>query len=166
MIDRELLQQAWPEGFLASRGAFTLGEYVYMGLDCVDAHLWGHIDEWDVVLKKNGDWRTGREETESAKALADGGDLLPNVDSTDVATWACLKADLHQATDQVRGRGASEYTWIRTRDGAWWLGVYTCDEVDQEEGRCFPIRFPHLDTDDPALALVLARIQIREEEGR
>ena len=173
--DRKLLWKAWPDGYLAIRGVSTLNEYICVQpAGPVRLPLWCHWENWDIILRRDS-WFTGREESESAEALVKAGDLLPNVDPTDVATWACLLADLAEAL----GQGRSEDGWEGYGVMKWSLSYHsearrvgnivingnqtarTTLTVNGEdivlEGVC---------TGDPALALVLARIKIREEKGR
>ena len=90
------------------------------------------------------------------------GELLPNVDPSDAATWACLLEDL-------AGERLYNLTWEReerpeyhppSERVAWRLWHQPTGCAKQVVLHFF------IDTDDPALALVLARIQIREGKDR
>ena len=124
-----------------------------------------------------------RPEMDDFRLCAELGDLLPQVDpQVDPATWACCKLDLARAAGVAPGprlaslgRIPTEISWIRD-DGGWWLSALTWRGRDQEPATVLPgvflggdgggtwtlarenIRFRDLGTDDPALALVLARI--------
>lgn len=101
------------------------------------------------------------------------GDLLPNVDPTDQATWACLLQDLAQAlfTAEPKETWLPGLTWTRHRSG-WLLGlglnervmVFSEDDRDNTGMGSTPLFFCEgSNTDNPAEALILARIQLREE---
>jgi len=83
---------------------------------------------------------------------AKSGDLLPNVDPTDTATWACLLHDLATAA-QIPLEPYSTVCWEPGENGVWVLYSFACGPTDS--------RHFNVDTDDPAVALVLARIQLR-----
>lgn len=89
--------------------------------------------------------------------LADGA-LLPYVNPTDATTWLLLLQDLAAALrwPPLHGSVIPVWDWRHEpNDGTWVL------LGSEDLSRTF-----NIDTDDPALALVLARIQVREEEGR
>jgi hypothetical protein len=99
------------------------------------------------------------------------GDLLPNVDPTDVATWACLLQDLVDASGLLsKGTWPEEIAWCRSHaplEGSetWerdpnvvtgWSLVVWANGGDPTHEFTLPNVF------DPAEALVRARIQLRE----
>jgi len=147
-IEKELLWKAWPEGYLAIRGVGTIA-----GWQCVKTDrtftIYGHREaEAEIVF------RDGMTSLHSSQAV-ERGDLLPNVDPTDIATWACLLQDLAQA------RGLSDcfgLTWRRMTSTRWEVSGY------ERRGAVFSCQSVEFNTDtyDPAEALVRARIQLRE----
>jgi hypothetical protein len=188
MIDRELLRKAYPNGFLAMRGVQTV-----CGWTCLfaDTNPYGG-DHVAVGFHHTGEecrltcWPDGRVLPCSSerhghplplsnleRRLCEG-DLLPDVDPEDVATWACCLADLAEALDLVNpslpkydfvtGHAWRSNAWEHDFHGdkfRWWIDVHT------SAGHAWSHRFDELETTrDPALALVLARIQLREKEGR
>lgn len=155
MIPHELLWKAWPLGYVPIRGVATVDGYV-----CVAAA--GLLRRFR--REEDGAWVEGTTLDQN-----DAGFLLPNVDPSDTATWACLLRDLAEAADgtgYIAG-GTLAYLgalWRRRSDPgvAWWweLIVHT-----SESGVVFTQTHPFtLDTEDPAIALVLARIELRERE--
>lgn len=199
VIDGDLLWQAYPTGFLARRGVCTVG-----GWQCVETEVitvqqpdgskprltsrWLHPE---LGLVYSGDlpdeFGNGDASDEFIRWVNDG-DLLPNVDPTDEATWAALKRDLAIATLAARNRGAVfadtdlySVVWQRvwtfsdpsrrygTGSWKWQIRAWRCQQsteygglnkttsgwpldVYKEEG-IYPI-----DTTDPALALIRARV--------
>lgn len=163
MIDRELLWRAYPEGYLARRGVSTVG-----GWQCV-AELRDVERRMDYAFWLKDDLVSlyGLSELPAFSPVGYGaasplnmtpittalkaGDLLPNVDPADVATWACLKADLVRAA-KLNDEGELTFSG---RDGMWALS--TINRYSGGRTITFVI-----DTDDPTLALVRARIQLQE----
>lgn len=161
-IDRELLWRAWPEGHLAMRGVQTLGHW-----QCRWAAMGGRFGEFiraegNLVPSETGLGPIRRIIVNSHEATRDDqgeharGDLLPLVDPADIATWSCLLQDLGSALGLPRALG---YRWFGGPGTGWELHAFTRDEVHRHDGA----PFIDIDTDDPALALVLARIQLREK---
>lgn len=154
-IDRELLWKAWPDGYLAMRGVQTIGHWqcrwsAMAGRFGEFTRAEGNLVQGDTglgpirrIIVNGAEPATRDDEGEHTR-----GDLLPNIDPTDRATWACLLHDLGTSI------GWTE-TWALEHwpaDGAWVL--------------CGPNEIRHafeFETNDPALALVLARIQTREK---
>lgn len=89
------------------------------------------------------------------------GDLLPNPDPSDVATWACLLAHLADAEGSVGMAPGDEVVGLAwapdfaSSPRRWHLSRYTKSGIVLQ--RCAW----QFDTDDPAEALVLALIQLR-----
>ncbi len=153
MIDRELLFRAWPDGYLARRGVSTVGGWL-----CEGDTFYRHNDEGDpsrVVVSA-----AKRRSTLSNEGfpLLDAGDLLPNVDPTDPATWACLLQDLAEASRSPTDR--YDLTWSNTDKG--WRLFWQHRSMSNITGRAYF----DIDTDDPTLALVRARIQLQEATGK
>jgi hypothetical protein len=160
-VDRELLWKAWPDGYLAMRGVQTLGHW-----QCRWAAMGGRFGEFiraegNLVQGETGLGTIRRIIVHSSEATRDDqgeharGDLLPLVDPTDTATWACLLQDLASALGLPQGFG---YRWFGCPSTGWELHVFTPDGVQRVDGA----PFIDIDASDPALALVLARIQLRE----
>lgn len=176
-MKRDLLRRAWPKGYLAARGARTVGGWTCMGLVENEHKFWMRADFWvapDMIslygrCRDDGEilgygnasplnvspWTTARK----------AGDLLPSVDPADRATWACLLADLAAAAG-VPERPLQIPGLYQYKDG-WGLNVtWQGDKGPEQLGMMVLLpwgtyRFA-ADTDDPTLALVLARIQLRE----
>jgi hypothetical protein len=172
-FDRELLWKAWPNGYLAMSGVHTVGGWICLGEDD-EGPKWSHPDP-RVRADPPPQW------TRCFDGELKAGDLLPNVDPADTATWACLLADLAQAWNCTEPQNHKNVprtlslqgglAWYSMEPGCWVLtdgrtsagfgrDATACEylahftSVQMETG---------IDTDDPALALVLARIQVREE---
>lgn len=153
-IDRDLLWRAYPDGHLARRGASTVGGWLCQNTP-EDPYAVVSFGK-DREIFSMGTFQADPLLTDALEA----GELLPNVDPTDTATWACLLRDL---ADSKGRNGALVGTgWVRDLDGTWCLSSYTCDIRDLEVDKTQLWRFDGLDTEDPGLALVKARIQVRE----
>lgn len=143
MIDKDLLWQAFPSGYLAVRGVSTVG-----GWQCAGFARDGITDRW---LQP----KTFFVLTADHKPLLEAhsaGDLLPNVDPSDTATWACLLSKLAQFVDFSEG-----YSYGFTWGGDEAHGQWVLSNGDNES-----YYFPDIDDDDPSLALVMAIIWGRE----
>jgi len=91
------------------------------------------------------------------RAAFDLGEFLPDVNPADEATWACLVRDLAQALTGHRYQNRN-ITWRRTNMGedykmCWILGVEDPDSMRASKAYRF-----NIDTDDPGVALVEAKI--------
>jgi len=189
MIDRDPLKKAWPQGYLAVRGVSTIG-----GWQCVDsdpgAPRWLATGGPRSALDR--DWPTGehtlfpknmKDHQSAALAYAHkAGDLLPNVDPQDLATWACLLQDLAEAWNRTDPQDHKNVPRTLSLQGGlvWYplepiCWVLTDGRTSAGFGRdataCeYLAHFTSvqveagIDTDDPAEALVLARILLREDE--
>jgi hypothetical protein len=151
VIDRDLLWKAWPDGYLAMRGVGTVGGYQF----CADKY--GTVRCLPRAEDKTLPNRWAADGSITYEAARKRGDLLPNVDPDDVATWGCLLHDLGVAL--YRGNGVDPdiapggLLWRPHRGDRWIL--------EDIEGNIGHMNVGQ-ETDDPGLALVLARIQLRE----
>jgi len=172
-IDRDLLWKAWPRGYIAILGAGTVGGWLcrWVGMNGRVSHFfiletievdndgYKHPRFREVKVSPRGG-KGPIEPVSGDVAAVKRGDLLPKVDPSDVATWACLLADFAAAV--WPGREALAWTWQRwDSDGVWALCAVRPKETDKGMTHVFDI-----ETDDAAEALVRARIQVREETGR
>ena len=142
VTDRKLLWRAWPDGYLAMRGVATVGGYQCVGV--------AHTSIWTIL-------RESREIDHPDVQIDIGrGLLLPNVDSTDTATWACLLKELDPRAVALRRipppYGPTWELWTQHADGQHYAKrLFLNDRLRQT-----------FDIDDPAETLVRARIQRRE----
>lgn len=139
MIDRELLKRAWPEGYLMMRGVKTIGGWTLRAV-IEETDISTGLMVWDLPSRERGEGNSSqtlfpcepalisfhegqrlepeRNKGDLAAALTEtrwmtaleAGDLLPNVDPSDVATWACL---LHELADVADIEGRVNLTWRR-----------------------------------------------------
>jgi len=197
MIDRELLRKAYPNGLLAMRGVRTVRGWTCLFVapnSCGgDNQVVGfcHTGEecrltcWPDgrVLPCSSERHGQSVHLSFLEKMLHEGDLLPDVDPEDVATWACCLADLataclvdkdpptnvHPHRHWVRGWHPAMVPLIptpRPEVGADWTGGWVLDIAWGTTG-IVTTSFPFtLNADDPAIALVLARVQLREKEGR
>ncbi len=142
-VDRKLLWKAWPDGALAMLGVSTVAGWLW------DGFRWRRCS-------KNAVGSYLRQGTPEPGELRSG-DLLPNVDPTDVATWACLLDDLARASARLGSAERYDRTWSNTDEG--WRLFWQHRENSNITGTAFYL----IDTDDAAEALVRARIQVRDE---
>ena len=153
-IDRELLWKAWPDGYLAMRGVKTVGGWVCQQTEphllFTKDDMTGRYPQVDWAVIKQGRSYCSLVETPFDQ------DLLPNIDTADAATWACLMQDVATALGLPPGLG---YRWFGGPGTGWELQVFTRHHVHRDE----KASFIDIHADDPALALVLARIQLREK---
>lgn len=149
-VDRDLLWKAYPDGYLAMRGVLTVGG-------------------WQLWNPERGFWLQADGRTKSKltaqyrKALADG-DLLPNLDPSDTATWACALRDLAEAAAPNGVAAVCSITWLRRRRGwgplrTWRLVI---DGIAAKGAAPGIYDFQLGSIDDPATALATARAQRRE----
>lgn len=168
-IGTDLLWKAWPQGYLAMRGASTVGGYgTLLAPDDSGKESLCWISSEELLDVDTGELREGMSEFEYRR---ERGFLLPNVDPSDVATWACLLREFALAVEEIADLydpsalaiGANEHIvgqslrFVDSGDPGvrtWQLSAYT-------EGRELPLFTYTCDTDDPALALVEGRIQVR-----
>jgi hypothetical protein len=156
MIKKELLQKAWPDGYLAVRGVQTVGGWVcsYKERGTTIFNDGGTAGGSFIGIRSTEPFifvdRISEEH--AAKFISDGW-LLPDVDTADTATWACLLKDLADAVGFV-----SSWSHGLTWGGDEGTGHWTLRNGDGMR------HFPAILVDDPALALVMARIQLREAD--
>ncbi len=116
-VNPELLRRAWPDGYLAMRGVATIGNWscVYVGESRDEKNepmpgkrhaIWRYFTGWELAcsLGEAPDWRYRPSNLDAgvpAARVAEIDDLLPVVDPSETATWACLLRDLAEA---VNGR--------------------------------------------------------------
>ena len=168
-IDPELLWRAFPDGYLAMRGVATVG-----GWQCIVAFRDGNPNSGSGIFYSSAGhfytmcWPEGVKDAMRvpevlASAALNRGDLLPNVDPSDTATWACLLAELGRVAGLQEWRTLDFY-----RDGTkhrWMLWAFRPGSSETRAGAAIAasvFRGPLFDTDDPALALVRALIHLRE----
>jgi len=182
-----LLRQAYPCGYLATRGVLTLGGWVCRGSG--DADEGGEWELPTAFVDSDGKpcrtgalrphqftwWKRWGNFTNCSSDfydLRDTGALLPLPDPRDVSTWAALlwslgsacaevQPLLNQRNPQVTGLG-----WMRQKPPgvdhhAWWLTVTNARAAFFHSTQPF-----YLDTPDPAEALVRAVIQARILRGQ
>ena len=159
MLNPDLLRRAWPHGYLLRVGLRTVGGWLCTRTGAnvsrfihSETQISGYLDSGRFYSHGNPSFLIG-----------DATDLLPNVDPTDVATWALLKTELALAVwSQYSVFVYPDLTWTYwPEDGGVWdldaLGVVG-------EARALVRSFSDLNTKDPAEALVLALISLRKHE--
>ena len=164
ITDRDLLLRAWPLGYLPMRGVLTVGGWTFAGIqhkyETERQERWFPPPRWEHP--------SGFAGSDYALASMGGavgvGDLLPAVDPTDTATWACLLADCARAAWPTEPGPFDRLALRRPVTGTWTLQASvpslkrpgTCMGLEV----CFGVSA--IPTDDPALALVHVRIALRE----
>ena len=172
MIDQELLWKAWPDGFLAARGVSTVGDWMCVQPLPADHRvapntpLWLHPNKVCLYGRRDDGFYVGYgpgasiNQTPFTEAIAAGA-LLPNVDPTDTAAWACLLADLAMAAGVSHTAEGVRFSYTNDLDtprrilGERWV----LSSANYGRVKTFRLR-----SKDKAEALVLARIQLREAE--
>ena len=107
---------------------------------------------------------------DDARYVLSSGDLLPFPDPTDVASWSCLVQDLVRAHMKAHGWAIPKEQAVFSADFADTPTPWALCCMRPRDGRleCYPLSFPagvH-PGGDIALALVLARIHLRETETK
>lgn len=193
-IERELLWKAWPDGYLAMRGVKTVG-----GWQCIDGppgpeslrfHN-GRGVELDDRLRMGCRGILIPPLTNYAHHICDEGGLLPDVDPSDAATWACVLLDLANAIPAQRwlhSKGPEKPEWLNphqmhhfnlswhqtkrgTSDPHEWAIRAVHSKINTQpyeyaESTTYWHRFSIGQDTDPATALVMARIQLRPFSSR
>ena len=158
---RALLWRAYPEGYLAMRGVLTVGGWTYAGETAhpnphYNSTIWarpgrfaadGTLLDRCVPMSRS----VPRQNMGPPCNVAAGGDFLPLPDPADHATWACLLADLAEASEAC---SAGEMGLALVQDIAGW-------DLRSQWSKC--LVGWSIDTDDPAEALVLARARLHVE---
>lgn len=161
-VPLELLWRAWPEGYVAKRGVMTRRDWQCVAVEpCID----GVMTSWALggtqfpIPYYEHDPDLAEVDTLSraaAESTLRRGELLPNVDPKDTATWACLLADLAEAVER---RSPARFAADRG------LIFNASPEVTNEWrliGWGSECRWAVDPTHDPALALVWCRIRERK----
>jgi len=152
-VDTQLLQRAFPQGFLPMVGASTTLHFTCT--HAVEDHIvWFHTTTGDTFKYWQGQWY-GTPPYEG---------LLPNLDPEgDPATWACAKRHLFDLLWPGEGDGVLyEITWTRiefVNHIAWVL-----DADAPVTGLSVSMNFRVGDTIDPAEALCHALASLRAQE--
>lgn len=166
-LNRNLLKKAWPQGCPEIPGARTIGGYIWTG------STW-YSDKPEPAYtfqcgcrslerpkKTCNCWFCRKEfpdsdpRTERARI---NGDLLPNVDLEDSATWTCLLSELARAVGLHGTR--RQYIFLRRGSGAWVLEV-TGEKSNGSWKTLFKTFFYDIDTHRAEEALIYAMIQQR-----
>lgn len=160
-IERDLLRRAWPQGCLPVRGVQTITGWMFAS-NCVIFHPDGYYQR-GVAERTSTLVHLPGKSSHEVQGWIDEGDLLPNVDPRDAATWGCLLTDLVAAAAGVETSSGVQAQWEQTtwpHEGSSW--ILTWETMDGFQGAT---RFDFPDSvDDPSLALVLARISLTEKD--
>lgn len=162
MTARDLLREAWPDGFLAMRGVGTVEGWSFVRAN-PDGISWRVLSPHDTIhalyprriqhVRRTGEALECWSDNEIEVACA-AGSLIPNLDPhNDPATWACAKRDLAQAAAPTLV--GAELTWFCDERGWWLLGRGFTRAVCP----CFPRIDPNF---DHPTALTIARASLRE----
>ena len=168
-VDLDLLRRAWPNGYLAMRGVSTVGHELFRGsMKHSDDPILLGIRFCEAIADsyRYGE-QSGSPDDEVMLHLWVAGELLPNVDPADAATWACLEMDLALAIQET---APACYEVEPGNDLSFFCyGPMPQDparhryHLTRRDGWIYEFRLP---TTDLATALVLARIELREREDR
>ena len=156
---RTLLWAAYPAGFLEVRGVFTVGGWLYTGVD----QRWLYPDA--------GGAPSGRKHAPSHAIFEQyrlHGDLLPLPDPNDPATWAALLNDVWAAVTQAQPKDKVAFAphnlvwWSEPSEGGpeWHLGTVTFADDPYPIALSICAFGPFACAG--AEALIRARIQLRE----
>lgn len=162
MLARDVLRRAWPTGFLPIRGVRTVTNWTCCAAKSGDPKsIWINMSGVRVVLlAPSGHIEGSRPEDERPIVNVNAGDMLPDVNPTDPATWAACLADLVWAKDTSSDPLALFYRAEGT-DGRWWELLTKLR--GERTLRSYRYDFQ---TEDPAQALALARARVRAETSR
>lgn len=153
-LDRDLLRRAFPAGFLAVPGLATVGGWRCAGIGV-------HVGEPVWFTETPQERRLCSHLSGVIDVNIAEGDMLPLVDPADAGSWTIVIRDLAVACG-LDVKGATGFAW-------WWTGRTWALTVTRENG---PVEWHSRDDDEiadednPALALTLARIAVRERDGR
>lgn len=168
-IARDLLQRAWPAGWLPVRGALTVSGWQFTSNCVIFTEYGSHKHDAEPLSRRIIHHESERHQDIEAWRVA--GDLLPVVDRNDVATWACVLADLAKL---IGLKGTHFMLYAPDNYGERWelmpdswsgveLPVLYGDATHWKGVRELYPAFDHM-TDSPELAVVLAIIVLRERE--
>jgi len=177
---RELLWRAYPEGFLPMRGVLSVGGWTVVEPNEEEepCFLAPWKDEGPYCEMREWSLSTDVKWSHLTHEVLPAGDLLPNVQPDDSATWACCLQDLAPLVNMDKHTALS---WAPLRDEGGHIGwqlVGWTDRACRWECACFSyvsavrdedVIFSHVypygtgSLKDPAIALVTARAQLREE---
>lgn len=167
---RALCWRAWPAGWLPVRGVMTVTGWQFVSNCVIFTEYGSHKHDTGPLSRRIIHHESERHQDIEAWRVA--GDLLPVVDREDVATWACVLADLAKLAG-LKGTGfvlsapgnyGEQWDLITdTFGGGVELPVLYGDEAHWKGTREYYPAFDHM-TDSPELAAVLATIVLRERE--
>jgi len=160
----ELLQAAFPLGYLAMAGVTTRSGWVCLGAQGARATF---LDvDAQALITTTGSGTTVISSALGAKRgarLLLEGFFLPQLDpARDPATWACAKRHLAELVwGAEKAAQLTETEWTHTHPGgSWILGV--CDASGYlARGRSLGRKFPDIDTEDPAEAICHAIVSLQ-----
>lgn len=162
-ITREMLWKAYPAGLLPVRGVRSVAGFTCTGVNS-GVSFWSvtHGSSVCVTAPKPGEMAERRHKWRPAmgtwRTAFDLGEFLPNVDVSDVATWACLKRDLADAIDPAAKPADVSWRYMNVGTAGEWLWCISWPERGSARGDL--LRSFEIDVKDPALALVLARMHL------
>lgn len=158
--DRDLLRRAWPQGCLPVEGVQTITGWRFTST-CVIFHTHGFYQR-QVPERMSTIVHLPQKSSYEVQKWIDEGDLLPYVSPEDPATWACLLQDLAEAAGiPTKGR-AIRFTKTAgaTKVKSWF--IRSENFVSPKDSAGVTLGFAEID--DPAEALLWARIYLRELE--
>ena len=159
-IPVERLARAWPDGWLAMCGVQTISGWTCIREGVSPLFVMPSLTSPPTVHWYVTDPNTFRS-SEHAPSVRYG-ELLPNVDPADTATWACLLADLAIAAGLPTEGSVITFTCRKSFSGQKHWRLLCENPIEPRNGISTAFG---IDTDDPAEALVWARIQLRESEN-
>lgn len=165
---RRLLRAAYPSGVLEEPGSRTIGGWAVIQ-NAPNALWWATTNMAPVEARVNfgGGLPLWQVTAPMTRELFDRGDFLP--DPTDLATWTLMKHELLQQTEfwsvveRVGWDPSPGMGWCRFGPDSQWFGFVVL--LDSEDGSMViqaVTPYYDFDTDDPRVALVLARAAMRE----
>ena len=149
-VDRELLWNAYPDGYLAMKGVSTVEGYVVRESQSTPgAFFWCRDAIFDLTPEHpRHAWVEAR----------DWGDLLPDLDPEgDPATWACALRDLALAVNWTAEQ--PNLAWFLSPPTVHGAGIWTLHATPNIS---YGFGLIDIGCDRPT-ALAMARAQLREE---